>query len=288
MRNVFIPSLIWAAEPENEDKLIVSGYDYLSDIIPTALLYWDRTVIAAVSNPMLGPVAETVEYLHSLNVADYFYVDENSSIDMIRSTQLQSEVYKEISSENDVEFSILFPDLSDFGVKPEAKSLIKDAARTQLYNKGDKNTFLFSSIVAKLPVPKRDVQYEDLLAFKMKRIDEVSDLLNEIRIMSSVYLDGLNFESALRQISERIDKKIAAVDKVMQESWPESLKKNLTFSSVVGGATSLVNPLLDGEAYTPSITVGALAGFLTFVASSLKPSEISSPYVFASEVKNLR
>lgn len=140
-----------------------------------------------------------------------------------------------------------------------------------------------------LPVPPPDTAFEDLLAFKNRRRDELQELHGAIDRLSTELSGAENLDDAVRVGQEIVKRALADLDRVFSETWPHrflgTIRANLG-SVMVGAATgAAAAPFAELPAVVGAAAGGALrplfeASVSTVVGRHEVP-ERAEPYVYA-------
>jgi hypothetical protein len=142
-------------------------------------------------------------------------------------------------------------------IVPDTDSIVKQLIRVDLVNS--------------LPVPKGDVPFPDILEFKERRKDELSQLHQAIDGLYLEILSSPDPSLKTKQAVFQFKKSIEAIDCVTQEKWKSTGKFNLTAELNINGkdvaAGVVAGAVFDFFTSLYTVPIGAIVGA---VATTIK------------------
>ncbi|WP_139186605.1 DUF6236 family protein [Sulfitobacter delicatus] len=133
-----------------------------------------------------------------------------------------------------------------------------------------------------LPVPDREVPYEDLLDFKAKRKEQLDRLHSEISLLAGKYIHNKDDATALGLALMDLRTALSDLEKVYSERWTVRALKDLSSAFIINGLWPAGVTYMVGVPIDKAFLAGAGATVLhTAVAATVSAKHGSNPYAYA-------
>lgn len=282
-RGVMLPPIGTKLEIGTTSFFTVGDIPFLS-AVPAAVLYWDRIYAPIAIKGMAPQYDAAVESLVELGVAESVALKQENSFsnfDIPPIISRYATTLKALDNRASEVWSVM-PLLLD-----QDATL---AAQTADYLPSATKTTASIEVELKnaLPIPERDVPYEDLLHFKSSRTDEIQRLHAELSQVAARYANVMDDEKALALALDDVNSALSDLRRVYEEKWVTKLTKNLTCAFALDG----VLPASAMYAVGVEIDVAFLAGVGVTIArsavtASLPTKNAGNPYAYALEVSTI-
>ncbi len=139
-----------------------------------------------------------------------------------------------------------------------------------------------------LPVPDRDVPYEDLLEFKLSRSEQIQRLHAELSQVASRYVGAMDDEKALLLALQDVNVAVSDLQRVYEEKWVKKVTKNLTSAFALDGVLPAGVTYLAGATLDTAFLAGAAVTIVrSAVSASLPVKHKNNPYSYALEAEKI-
>jgi hypothetical protein len=282
-RGIMLPP-IGTRKVKNGTSFFTVGDIPFLEAAPAAVLYWDKIHAPIAIKGMTPQYDMAVERLVNLGIAESF--------------NLKSENY---FSQTDIQpmISSYAKSLSELDARPletwSVLPLLPDqnytlAAQSSPYLPKSHKTIASIEVQLKnaLPVPDRDVPYEDLLEFKLKRSEQIQRLHAELSQVASRYVGVMDDEKAMLLAMQDVKLAVTDLQRVYEEKWVKKAMKNLTSAFALDGVLPAGVTYLAGVSIDVAFLAGAGVTIVrSAVSASLPAKHDNNPYSYALEAGSL-
>ena len=278
IRGVMLPPIGTMREPEGGTSFFTVGDMPFLNAVPAAVLYWDKVYTPIAIRGMAPQYDDAVEGLVALGVAESFDLkSENSfsSNDIGSMISSYASSLAELDSRASEVWSVMpLIENQDASLAAQATPYLPQSTKT--------TASIEVQLKNALPVPDRDVPYEDLLEFKAARKDQIQRLHVELSQVASRYVDCLDEEKALALALNDVNSAVSDLQRVYEEKWVKKVTKNLTSAFAVDGVLPAGVTYLAGVDFDKAFIAGAgLAILKSTVTASLSNKHRENPYSYA-------
>ena len=256
--------------------------DQMLPKLKQALLYWDRVCAPTILGPAFAPVYwQELQFLASLDAVTTFEVASRpqwSHHEAQRDVPKMVDSFKKIESRNGESWGYLV-DPGWYSVGVDRKSGETSAAVIEV------------TLFGALPVPTREVSYEDILSFRQQRSDELQRLHIEIGNIAGVAAAYSEESEPMNRALREVNNAVADIQKVYDERWGESVFTSLRNAFVSDFLLPTAALYAVGVPLSLAGTVQAGVATVKVAASNwdarskLEPS--LRPYVYAVEAQRI-
>lgn len=236
----------------NPGSMYIRGDGQLLGEIPAGLLYWDRMLAPIAIRGLVPAYDSAVEGLLALDAADSFTIQEENTFSGDDIPKFVDRAVREFENYNritDQTWSFLLGPgnltLNEFGNHRAAKIELE--------------------LWRNLPVPERNVPYQEILEFRRTRRPELLALHNIIEDISATYAVNPHETEALRKALDRADRAIDDLDRAYLETWPIKLTKALTTATLFDA--TIPAGLAVASGVQPNLALAVGSGYAALKAS---------------------
>ncbi|MDF1801741.1 DUF6236 family protein [Thalassovita sp.] len=282
-RGVMLPPIGMEKENGKTSFFTVGDIPFL-DAAPAAVLYWDK-IHAPIAIKGMSPQYDiAVERLVNLGIAESFDLKSENSFSHSDIQQMISS-YAQSLSELDAR------SLETWSVMPllsNQKSTLAAQSSPYLPKSHKTNASIEVQLKNALPVPDRDVPYEDLLEFKESRNEQIQRLHAELSQVASRYVDMMDDEKALSLALHDVNSAVSDLQRVYEERWVKKVTKNLTSAFALDGVLPAGVTYFAGASLDTAFLAGAGVTIVrSAVSASLPIKHENNPYSYALEVEKI-
>ncbi|WP_152988185.1 DUF6236 family protein [Paracoccus sp. MKU1] len=282
-RGLMISPVSFYRTPDSFGLTTPSEYWFM-EALPCTLLYWDKLYTPLSLQGHAPDYDSVVNSLVVLGAAETknLYVDENQCQDYIVS------VYNSYRNSLGALRSRQGEIWSVMHLDPEWGDDLAEYAKRFLPPSRNHAVSLEVELKNSLPVPSRDVPYEEILEFKHQRRDNLARLHSEISGISARYANNYDNHTAVALAFSDLNGAIDEMRRVFDEKWTSRTFKRLTSAFVLDG---IVPAGLLVALDTP-VDKAFLAGLGATIIKSVIPESDASkngrnPYAYALEAEKL-
>lgn len=282
-RGIMLPPIGTKKENGRTSFFVIGDIPFLN-AAPAAVLYWDKIHAPIAIKGMAPHYDVAVERLVNLGIAESLDLKSENSItnsDIPKMISGYARALSELDSRSFETWSIM-PLLAD------QKSSI--AAQSSPYLPKSYKTIASIEVQLKnaLPVPDRDVPYEDLLEFKLSRNDQIKRLHSELSQVASRYLSVMDDEKAMLLALHDVNSAVSDLQRVYEERWIKKVTKNLTSAFALDGVLPAGVTYLAGASLDTAFFAGAGVTILRSVVSASVPvKHKNNPYSYVIEAAQI-
>ncbi|WP_156874907.1 DUF6236 family protein [Sulfitobacter alexandrii] len=284
LRGVMLPPIGTKREDDGRTSFFISGDGAFLSTVPAAVLYWDRLYAPIAIRGMAPHYDAAVESLVALGIAESFDLkseNEFSLGDIPSMISKYAASLDELDSRDSQVWSVM-------PLHPDQKSTL--AAQSSPYF--PKPTATIASIEVQLrnalPVPDREVPFEDLLEFKNSRKDQIGRLHAELSQVASRYVGAMDDEKALSSALIDVNTAVSELHRVYEEKWIKRTTKSLTSAFAFEGALPAGVAYLLGVEIDKAFLVGAgVAIAKSAVTASVPDKHKDHPYSYVLGARNI-
>lgn len=252
--------------------------------VPAAVLYWDKVYAPIAIRGMAPQYDEAVEGLVSLGVAESHDLKSENSFSITDIRAMISSYSSRLTELNARESEVwsVMPLVADEDASLAAQSspFLPPSSRT--------TASIEVQLRNALPVPDREIPYEDLLEFKASRKDQIQRLHTELSQVASRYASSLGEEKALAAALEDVESAISDLKRVYEEKWTARVVRHFTSAFAVDGVLPAGVTYLAGVEWDKAFFVGAgLAVLKSTVSASLPKKHSENPYSYCLEAQKI-
>jgi Family of unknown function (DUF6236) len=198
------------------------GFSVLGDVpvlntLPTALLYWDRLTVPIIAPGMIPRLEERVDFLIEQGQAEAWLVKEQSIIDLRSDYSLFVQDFAARVGARKERVDEIWSVISPAGGEGDLTAYLAREASS------NRTQILEVTLREALPMPPPDTPYQDIIAFKKKRSDNLVELNDAIEELAVTLSGAESLEEAVRVGQHRITKALQELDAVLNEPWPKRL-----------------------------------------------------------------
>lgn len=226
--------------------------DQLVPVLPGSVLYWDRLVAPIAMRGLAPRYEREIEALCALGVAETFVLHEEQNLSGDNLRHLSKKVSSKMMayrSDQDQSWSYTLP----MGAGDPINEPLLEGPSPQRTA-----TILNVEIRRGLPVPTREVPYEDILNFREQRRDELAELNSAVDQIAATYALEPNESVALGKAVSEVERCLDRVERICDERWTRTFSRAFASSfafeglaaGVTGGAISAGVATLFGTART--------------------------------------
>ncbi|WP_417489731.1 DUF6236 family protein [Maricaulis sp.] len=225
--------------------------------IPTGLLYWDRLLTPIAVRGQLPAYDQAVEQLIALEAADSFTIREENSY-----------------SRNDIPVFIdrALQEFAEYNRRPEqAWSFLLGPGELTPNDSGTHRAAKIElELWRRLPIPDREVPYQDIIEFRTRRRAELLALHDVMETISATYARDPNESADVTKAFERADRAIDDLENAYSESWKIKLTRALSTAALFDAAVPAGLLVAAGTEPTVSLAVGSGYAALRATISSFQ------------------
>ena len=251
---------------------------------PAAVLYWDK-IHAPIAIKGMSPQYDfAVEKLVSLGIAESFALKAENSFSQLDIPQMISSYAHSLSELDSRSLEVW----SVMPLIPDQKRTL--AAQSTPYLPKSHKTHASIEVQLKnaLPVPDRDVPYEDLLEFKNSRSEQIQRLHAELSQVASRYINLMDDEQALLLALNDVNSAVSELQRVYEEKWVKKVTKNLTSAFALDGVLPAGVTYFAGASIDTAFLAGAGAAIIrSAVSASLPVKHKDNPYSYTLEAQKI-
>lgn len=276
-RGILIPP-IGITQTKLGENLFTYGDGLLLSLMPSAILYWDKLYTPIGVLGMSPNYDNAVHSMVKLGIAESIHLKTENSLsgkDFPPMLRKLSTLRDQLDERTGEAWAILSP-LAKRGASLAMQSgfhFSKSKVNTSAIEVALKNA---------LPVPERDIPYEDLLEFKNSRQDQLQRLHAEISQLSSRYINSYGDQTALEMSLSDLRLSLDDVQRVYSERWAIHALRDFSIAFAVSGLWPATVSYLFNAEIDRAFLAGAGATIIhTAVSSIISNKNKGSPYLYS-------
>ncbi|MES3056381.1 DUF6236 family protein [Sphingomonas faeni] len=289
-RRVCIPTVAFVGQ-----TIGVMPGDRVHKHLPNAALYWDQVTVPIFTHGENDALDADIDALEGEGVAIRWQYKDSNSFNMQELADYPQYVVAELRkrmADTSADWSFLFPGMDGhdaaLGLTGWEAFLSEKVGQESI-----KSHSLSISFMNALPVCPPDTPIKDIISFKKKRSDHLSNLHEEIDFLAASLSGADDLEDAVRAGRSRVEGALLELDKVFSERWSSRMLGALRTNT-----GSIVMGALGGAAFSGpagfSLPLTTLAGgaaaagleavFNQVMAKPAVPDRVR-PYLYAIEAQ---
>uniref|UniRef100_UPI003B526F6E DUF6236 family protein n=1 Tax=Roseovarius indicus TaxID=540747 RepID=UPI003B526F6E len=266
-----------------------NGFGILGDLpflqtVPIALLYWDKIYAPIAVRGMSPSYDNAVDSLIELGAAESIDLKSENSFSSHEKEALIKKYRNALASLDGRKSEVW----SVLPLLPVQDSTI--AAQVSPYLPNSRKTIASIEVCLRkaLPVPEREIPYNDILEFKEKRRDQLNRLHAELTQLSSRYVLAADDETALKLSMNDLTNAVSELQKVYEEKWIIKVTKNFSAAFAIEGLLPASVTYLAGVPIDKAFMAGAGCAIVrSAVSASLPPKHKNNPYAYTLDASKL-
>lgn len=282
-RGVMLPPIGTVKEKSGTSFSIIGDMPFLNSV-PAAVLYWDKVFAPVAIRGMAPQYDVAVDRLVNLGIAESLDLkSENkfSGLDIQPMLSAYAASLAELDSRDSELWSIM-------PLMPGKKETLAYQSKPYLPKSHGTIASIEVHLRSALPVPDRDVPYEDLLEFKQKRSDQIQRLHSELSQVASRYIGLMDDEKGLGLALNDVEAAVLELQRVYEEKWAMKTVKNLTSAFALEGVLPAGITYLAGVPIDVAFLTGAGTAIVKSAVTANVPSKHQdNPYCYALDAANL-